>query len=146
MAKALQDVTERDLYRAAVRGMAGAEAAGEGLVEGGGLPPLDGALATLARVRFIEQAMTLGVADMLQVSVLDVAQAADRLGLALLLHRVAAGETPLESVLALARGFGAAQLTSAAQDLYTKLRETTSMEGVCDFARHVSKSRGDAPL
>lgn len=74
-------------------------------------------LATLARLRYAEQAVQLGAAKMLGVPVSAVTTVTNQIAATLLLERVMRQKLPLGDALALSGGYGAAQLVKASQEM-----------------------------
>lgn len=132
----LSDLSADTLYEAAQAGIENASLLGQGLIREDEGRPLHAVLATLARVRFIEQSLQLAAAKMLSVPLDEVAMTGDRLGLTILLHRVLIGEISEADAAVFTRGAYKTELRKAADCLAADLRAG----GVDEQWRSVTKA------
>lgn len=126
----LQDVDAEDLYRAVQRGMNGAVHFGEGLIVDVKDSPTEGLLATLARLRYIEQGIQLGAAEMLNVPVSVIAAVTTQIATTLLLDRVIQQGLSVDNATALSGGFGDEQLVKAGQRMAEKVDLKAALEAL----------------
>ena len=113
----LTNLTPQEYYRAAQMGMEGAEDLGLSLMVDCPDDEHKGALATLARLRFIEHSIQLGLAKMTGLPVAVITRLSSVVSLTLLLDRTMHHGLSLEDALALSGGQWGLELTKSVQEL-----------------------------
>jgi len=113
----LTNPTPQEYYRAAQMGMDGAEELGLSLMVDCPDDEHKGALATLARLRFIEHSIQLGLAQMTGLPVAMITRLSSIASLTLLLDRTMHHGLSVEDALALSGGQWGPELTKSVQEI-----------------------------